>query len=146
MENESKYKLSPKEYNEQLSYIDVDQILLNDGSVKVNREHFDLNPDTKLDFQDKIKFDDEKLDGETVSLHQTYTLTCYKKRKREFGFKIVCTFEVIISQEKPLSVDFWEIFTQRNLRVNTWPYFREFVQNMTQRANVPPLTLPLFKS
>jgi len=29
---------------------------------------------------------------------------------------------------------------------NAWPYFREFVQSMTTRMNVPPIVLPLFRS
>lgn len=145
MGKNEEYKLLPKEYNEQLSYIDLDQIILNDGSVKVKRENFDLGPNTKLDVQEKTNYDNEKLDGETITLHQTYTLTCFKKQKKNFGFKVICKFEIILSQEKPLSADFWDIYINRNLRVNTWPYFREFVQSMTQRVNLPPLTLPLFK-
>ncbi len=145
MGKNEEYKLSPKEYNEQLSSIDVDQIFLNEGSIKVKRKDFDSGPETKLDVQDKISYDKEKLDGETISIHQTYILICFKKQKRDFGFKVECNFEITISQKQPLSSDFWEIFTERNLRVNTWPYFREFVQNMTQRANVPPLTLPFVR-
>ena len=74
MGKNEEYNLSPKEYNEQLSSIDVDQIFLNEGSIKVKRKDFDLGPETKLDVQDKISYDKEKLDGETISIHQTYIL------------------------------------------------------------------------
>ncbi len=143
-ENEN-FKLKPKEYNAQLALIDLDQILLNGSSVKVKRENFDSLAETKIGIKNKWKYDTEALDEKSVTVYQSYDLTCYKKLKRDFAFKIKCEFEVVILQSQPLSEDFWEIYSNMNLRVNTWPYFREFVQNMTQRINVPPLTLPFSK-
>lgn len=36
-------------------------------------------------------------------------------------------------------------FSQTNAMLNSWPYWREFVQNTVARMNLPPLTLPLFR-
>lgn len=36
-------------------------------------------------------------------------------------------------------------FSHTNAMLNSWPYWREFVQNTVARMNLPPLTLPLFR-
>ena len=95
--------------------------------------------------KDDIQFDDKLLTEDTIAFYQKYQLTTYEKNKRDFAFKIVAKYEVTFKQEQILSKEFWHIFSGLNLHINTWPYFREFVQNMTQRINVPPLTLQLLK-
>lgn len=37
------------------------------------------------------------------------------------------------------------VFCEMNAVYNVWPYFREFVQNMAGRMDIPPLLLPLLK-
>lgn len=39
----------------------------------------------------------------------------------------------------------FESFTETNAVFNAWPYFREFIQSMTTRMNLPPVVLPLFR-
>lgn len=36
-------------------------------------------------------------------------------------------------------------FAMSNGMLNVWPYWREFVQSITSRAGLPPLTVPLFR-
>ncbi len=36
-------------------------------------------------------------------------------------------------------------FAEMNGVFNVWPYWREFIQSMVTRMNLPPLTLPLFR-
>lgn len=36
-------------------------------------------------------------------------------------------------------------FARTNGTFNAWPYWREFIQNMFARMDLPPLTLPLFR-
>lgn len=36
-------------------------------------------------------------------------------------------------------------FSKTNAMLNSWPYWREFVQNTVTRMNLPPLVLPLFR-
>jgi len=38
------------------------------------------------------------------------------------------------------------IFRESSLLINAWPYFRFWVQTITQNFGWPPLTLPLFKT
>jgi preprotein translocase subunit SecB len=36
-------------------------------------------------------------------------------------------------------------FAELNGTYNAWPYWREFVQNVTSRMGLPPLTIPVFR-
>ncbi|MCK5543162.1 MAG: protein-export chaperone SecB [Desulfobacterales bacterium] len=141
----NKNSLSPKEYNKNLRSVDLRSITLIDCSVKLKKENFPHNKELSISIKDDIQFDDKLLTEDTIAFYQKYQLTTYEKNKRDFAFKIVAKYEVTFKQEQILSKEFWHIFSGLNLHINTWPYFREFVQNMTQRINVPPLTLQLLK-
>jgi Preprotein translocase subunit SecB len=39
--------------------------------------------------------------------------------------------------------DFADRFTQAELRLILWPYFREFVNNITGKMSIPPVLIPL---
>ncbi len=55
------------------------------------------------------------------------------------------SIEVELESEYSFNEEFLKIYLDVNLNYNTWPYFREFVQSATQRAGLPPLTLPFYK-
>ncbi len=50
------------------------------------------------------------------------------------------------TSERPMSDDLWVIFAGRNLRLNVWPYAREFAQMATLRMDWPKFTLPVANS
>jgi len=58
-----------------------------------------------------------------------------------YGFAYSSTFE----DDQYESDAFLHIFQQVSLPVNAWPFIRQFVHEMTQRMNWPPLMLPLLK-
>jgi hypothetical protein len=62
-------------------------------------------------------------------------------------FRIGSTFELVYSLPNVIEPTPKEIraFCQTNVMLNSWPYWREFVQNTIIRMNLPPLTLPLFR-
>ena len=61
--------------------------------------------------------------------------------------RITSTFELIYSLPEEVEPTPAEInaFCKTNAMLNSWPYWREFVQNTIVRMNMPPLTLPLFR-
>lgn len=61
--------------------------------------------------------------------------------------QITCSFELTYSLPKNLAASEGEIdaFCQTNAMLNSWPYWREFVQSTVVRMNMPPLVLPLFR-
>ncbi len=61
--------------------------------------------------------------------------------------RIECTFQLVYSLPESVKPNANEIraFCNTNALLNSWPYWREFVQNTIARMNLPPLTLPLFR-
>lgn len=61
--------------------------------------------------------------------------------------RIASTFELLYSLRDVIKPTPGEInaFCKTNAMLNSWPYWREFVQNTIVRMNMPPLTLPLFR-
>lgn len=144
MENHSKqrvFKLDPKEYKEKLSRVELENIFLDSFSATVKRDK--LGSAMKVDIKDKREYKIQE-NGDVVFLH-SFELVSSLKSKKDYGLKIKCTYSVYLHSTIELTNDFWDIFSSVNLHINTWPYFREFVQSTTQRMSVPPLTLPLIK-
>ena len=60
---------------------------------------------------------------------------------------IKAAFELRYSLPKELKVSHAQLntFARINSVFNAWPYWREFVQSMVARMNLPTLTLPVFR-
>ncbi|MFQ6614274.1 MAG: hypothetical protein ACE5D1_05465, partial [Fidelibacterota bacterium] len=56
---------------------------------------------------------------------------------------IKAKYSVRFSGPDDIPEDFWRIYKELVLPIQLWPYFREFVQSITARMNIPPLTLPV---
>jgi len=58
-----------------------------------------------------------------------------------YGFAYSSSYE----DDQYESDAYLHIFQQVSLPVNAWPFIRQFIHDMTQRMNWPPLMLPLLK-
>jgi preprotein translocase subunit SecB len=57
--------------------------------------------------------------------------------------RFVVTYQV--RSDEGLNQSNYDAFAERNGIYNVWPYWREFVQSMTARMGLPPLTIPVFR-
>ena len=137
-----KPKIPPDEYRRLLDQVDLQSIVLETCSMKTRREKLASN--MRLDVRHKTSYHIE--DDNRATVISDYEIVATKTTKKEFAVKIGCAYRVVLISESPFSEEFMDIYTQVNLQVNTWPYFREFVQSMLQKAGLPPLTLPFLKS
>jgi len=136
-----KYKLPPEEYRAILKGIELEGIMLEECSAKIRRDRLIGRAIVSVNH----KISHEKEDENSVLVTCNYELIASTGSKRDFALKILCFFKAKYSSRSPLTDDFLEIFTERNAPMQIWPYFRELAQNMTQRMNIPPLTLPLLR-
>ena len=90
-------------------------------------EEYDDHFVAKAHFSAKGLPEDEQDDEELVSIEGEYIIT-YTLRDKD-----------------PLTKDDLENFCKMNAIYNAWPYWREFVQNITNRMELPTLTIPLLK-
>jgi len=135
-------KLSPKEYRSYLEQTELESIVLLSCSARVRRDYFAES--MKNSVSDKVRY--ELIDPQAARLQHEYHLVITRSTKRDYAVKIVCEFEVELVSDSKITEEFLEIFSKVNLHMNTWPYFREFVQNMLQRMGLPSMTLPFLKS
>lgn len=137
-----KPRIPPDEYRRLLDQVDLESIVMETCSMKTRREK--LSSNMRLDIRHKPSYHIE--DDNRATVISDYEIVATKTTKKEFIVKIGATYRVVLVSESPFSENFLDIYIQGNLQVNTWPYFREFVQSMFQKAGLPPLTLPFLKS
>lgn len=133
--------ISKKEYRSILNGLELDELCLEKGKFSVNKN--ELKPNSNMKIEDKASF--KQRGKNIVHIKHVYKLSVLNKESQKMSFNIECTFFIQFSTEKPLTKEFFDIYKNINLPINTWPYFREFVNNTTVRMNLPALTLPLFK-
>jgi hypothetical protein len=134
--------LTPQEYRQSLSQVDLNEIFLEECSAKLRRDL--ISQSMEISIKDKTTC--SRQEDNHLAVEHRYELTTGPGRKKDCALKVLCVYRLEYTSEAPLSDEFLEVFRSHNVPLNTWPYFREFVQNMTQRMNLPPLTLPLMKS
>jgi hypothetical protein len=74
----------------------------------------------------------------------TYTLKLVGPRQKVFGRSTV-VFRLYFTSPEPMTDELFELFGNRSLKVQTWPYLREVFQNLSWRSNWPPTSLPILK-
>ena len=135
----NKTELMTEQYLQAFKKISIDDIVLNSCSVKTNRRK--LANTVNIDVRHRASY---VITNETsAAVGSVYDLVVFKTKKRNFILKISCSYTILLTSEEPITYDFMDAFVELDLEATTWPYFREFVQNMVQRAGLPPLTLPL---
>ncbi len=136
-------KISPDEYKKILSGIELKNIIL-----QKSKTYYNIS--SKTPDQLSIKINDSSdfkiLEDGLVNLFQTYELDARKPDSKSRYIQIEVTFVVTLHSKYEFTEGFFEIYKEISLPLNTWPFFREFVNQMTSRMNVPPLTLPLLKT
>ncbi len=137
-----KNAISPEEYAGILSSVSLSQILLNDCSAK-KYEIKTKGGAIDLDITMKLAYDQN---ASEVSFITTYKLDGVKRSEgaEEKVFTITASFLLSYMKKKEIEVtkEFVNVFKENSIELVSWPYFREFVQNMISRMGFPPLTLP----
>jgi preprotein translocase subunit SecB len=135
--------MDPQKYGALLQGVQLERLYMDNCSAQSRKEKLWESASLSLSLDDKPKVREKTDEGFTID-HE-YSLIAKPSGSRAYALKITCTFVLIYSSEQELPDEFIELFSDWNVRLNSWPYFREFVQSMTQRMAIPPLTLPLLK-
>lgn len=138
-----KQKTSPtlKEYSDFVKQIDIDDIRI--ISAQVNMLDYSYSP-SSIRVKWRVKASYEKVDEGGFKVFNRYNVTLFDEETKENKAKISVTFLVIYSSKIPIDDELFNKFAIRNLPLNTWPYFREFVHNITVRMGWSPLIAPTY--
>lgn len=139
---DAKQKKTPDftEYNEFIKQIKIEGLRI--VSARVNILDYSYSPSsTEVKWSMRAIY--EKAEKQFNVSHR-YNVTILDKETSEAKAKISVTFFVVYSSKIPVSDDFFNIFKTRNLPLNTWPYFREFIHNITLRMGWPTFIAPTY--
>ncbi len=90
-------------------------------------------------------------DENKLLIRPTFSLTGFAQRAGESGetvaVSIEATFVIVYSCEKVREIarENIEAFANTNAIFNVWPFWREFVLNLTSRMRMSPVVVPVFR-
>lgn len=138
MNKKQKKVPSVKGYNDFVTQLGI--INLHIVSAQINMLDYSYFPSSaEVKWRTRVSY--EKAEEQFNVFHR-YNVTILDKETKEAKAKISVTFRVVYSSKIPINDDLFEIFKGRNLPLNTWPYFREFVHNAILRMGWPPFIAP----
>lgn len=138
-----KLPISPEDYKKILQGIELISISLKESKAFINT---DIKQPSELSVQiNDEAFFDVKDEG-IVFIFQKYKIDARRPLSKTRYVQIEVTFLVKLSSKEEFTEDFFKVYKNVSLHLNTWPYLREFVNQITIRMNIPPLTLPFFKT
>jgi hypothetical protein len=134
-------KISPEEYRNILKDIEIKSI-----SLKKCKSSLDASFEMKLGMKASIKTKAQyKNVNDSIIIEHSYILSAKQPGGKIKLLEIEATYKLELNSKQLFTDQFFEIYKEGSLMLNTWPFFREFVNNMTSRMNIPPMTLPFFK-
>jgi len=134
-------KIKPELYRKILAGIELQKIYLKNFAGKINLDVITkaaiIDISSKADFTTKAE--------NRVEISQKWDIVAKDKSTKSEFISISVTYCLILDSKDKFTKDFFDIYEKTSLPLNTWPFVREFVNSMTARMNIPPLTLPLLK-
>jgi preprotein translocase subunit SecB len=139
--------ITPEEYRKLQSNIDLVEISLFNSTSSLILDS--VNTLLSAEETPFIKLNDSAnvLENEKAAhIINKWSLTAKFKESGTSFLNIKAEYSITLAKTEKMSKEFWNIYKNTTLHIIVYPYFREFVQSLTSRMNIPPLTLPiLFK-
>jgi len=136
---EAQEKLSPKKYNELLQYLELKDLYLKESRCELHSRNLDDN--ASIEFREKAG--KVNLVENTASIEIAYDLNVHSKESKILT--ISAKYVIIYEVAQKLPEEFFEIYTNFTLPIQTFPYLRELVHSTTTKMGLPHLLLPLRK-
>ncbi len=138
-------KLTPETYKEILGGMELVSIHLKKADMCIERDRYFENGKHKIKILEKSDFQLGNEKNVDICHELKLEILPWDKNKKPIGY-IDCVFCLRFAADKPFTQEFFNRFKRINLPVNTWPFFREFIFNISSKMNIPPLSIPLLKN
>ena len=132
-------QISPQKYKSILDGIEINSIYLK--SLKSTIDPGLITEGMSISIKDNASYVTTE---NGFIIENKYTLTS-KNRDKKIVLKIESNYVLHFTSRLEVTDDFFDIYKNISLPLNVWPFFRELVNSITARMNIPPLTLPLLK-
>jgi hypothetical protein len=77
------------------------------------------------------------------NLFAKFELAIGDKKTASSALRVRCEFVAHFHLDIKLKKEFVERFAQSEFRLLVWPYFRQFIADLSGRMSLPPVTIPL---
>jgi hypothetical protein len=131
----------PKQYGKFIKGLDLVSLYVSKGSFSLVRE--EMASGSIVNIKDKAVYEDMK-DNQKRIIH-SYLMTVKNSSTKKQSISIEFDICMIIASKEEWTVELFEAYKKYNIRLNTWPFFRDFVFSSTSRMNIPPIALPFVK-
>ena len=131
--------LSNDDYSNLLEKIEIEDIVL----IELEAKRYPSNIEKGMNFGIKHEPEFIKTEDNDFDIIDSYTITAKSGKKNIFKIRIKWLLN--FSSEVEVTEEFFNIYAERSLILNTYPYVREIVQSITSKMDVPPLVMPLYK-
>ena len=133
-------KVSPKAYSKYLASLELSDIRLQEVRAKLFTNQLG---DEKKSYSLKEDPTVESLTENGALVTIAYKLSAKSGRKKvaNVAVKVLVGFSI----SKPIPPEFFVLYNQFTLPLQTYPYFRECVHSLFSKMGLPPLILPLRK-
>lgn len=136
-----KYSIPPEKYHEILKGLELSDVFILESNFKIDRDK--IGEGLQLKLRDAYSFK-SKSKGKLVDMFSTFHLNGLN-RENEF-FSVSCTFISVYHSDKRITKAFFDVYKDMSLRIMMWPYFREYINNVTSRMGLGHLVLPILKA
>jgi preprotein translocase subunit SecB len=131
-----------KRYNEFNSNIEFRSIRLLKLETGFDDEKISISPETQKVYIDRNAYY-QVLDDNNIRVFQEFSLKIAQKDDPNDIFCYVNpTFVLDFKTSTPIDDEIFNIFSQSTVIIDSWPYFREMVQNSFLRMGLSPVIIP----
>jgi preprotein translocase subunit SecB len=137
----NKYKLSPQEYRQMLSKVELDSITLVETRAKYSETSFSDNIDISIKETSKSAIDQGML-----KIYLSNTFLAKNKQSGEEYIKLLAKYRIDFKNDMDpieISEEFLKILTENTVKMTIWPYFRQELSDLVSKMNLPAFILPL---
>lgn len=132
-------RIPPKEYNRLLNEIELESLYMSEASATANKS--DWEDEATLDLKEKASLIEIK--DNRAKMKVDYTLLA--KSGEATILKVNVTYIVNFAFKGEVTEDFFELYSVYSLPIQTYPFFREYVNSTVSKMDLPQLWLPLRK-
>jgi preprotein translocase subunit SecB len=124
-----------------LSDLNLFSISLIRSTCRVNREEYLKDDEAQVSY----KLSSRSLDVQEhhFDVCSTIRLKVSTEKTKVLQLWVSATFELHFHGTPPLDQKYIKRFCDSEIKLIAWPYFREYISNLSSRMHIPPFTLPL---
>jgi hypothetical protein len=134
-----------KEYNDFIKNLKLIALGLGSSSSKLERGNLIRLRDKKDAELRKITavYEVSSSSDDHFDLEGKFNFSCADRQGGESPLVIECRIDAHFHGKRPVNKEFAKRFAESEFRFVVWPFFRQFVFDMTARMAIPPVAIPL---